>query len=216
MDATISTKRRRPGWNPAWTLFLLLLVMASAAEPAWAQKMKNYAKSLAKQCYPEERVLDSTESVLLGKDKVTTGAKVFLTNRIEMHFIMHSEKGSETLYELVIDDAQCIEKGVKGPCSCPAIIIGKTAQPDNASSSNAGFTRDDETPKKKAVKKIGNKQLKNYIGKTVCIEMKDGAVHENAVITDIRGNQVFITEFKYGGRISYEASLNDVEQVTAE
>jgi hypothetical protein len=97
---------------------------------------------------------------------------VFLTNRIEMHFIMHSEKVSETVYELVIDDAQCIEKGVKGPCSCPAIILGKTAQPDNASSSNAGFTRDDETPKKKAVKKIGNKQLKNYIGKTVCIEMK--------------------------------------------
>ncbi len=57
--------------------FLLMLVMALAAEPAWAQKMKNYARSLAKQCYRDERILDSTESALLGKDKVTTAPKCF-------------------------------------------------------------------------------------------------------------------------------------------
>jgi hypothetical protein len=54
-----------------------MLVMALAAEPAWAQKMKNYARSLAKQCYRDERILDSTESALLGKDKVTTAPKCF-------------------------------------------------------------------------------------------------------------------------------------------
>lgn len=196
-------------------MLLLMFIMFSLYGIAWAQKMKNYAKSLAKQCYPDERIIDSTESVLLGKDKVTSGAKVFLTHGIEMHFIMHSEKVSDRFHELVIDDAQCIEKGVKGPCSCPAITIGKTIPSDQESSSHTVVMEDDESTKK-AFKKINLNQLNNYIGKPIRIEMKNGDVYENAVITEIEGNQIAITTFKYGGQISHQVSTDDVKHVQSQ
>ncbi len=196
-------------------MLLLMFIMFSLSGIAWAQKMKNYAKSLAKQCYPDERIIDSTESVLLGKDKVTSGAKVFLTHGIEMHFIMHSEKVSDRFHELVIDDAQCIEKGVKGPCSCPAITIGKTIPSDQESSSHTVVMEDDESTKK-AFKKINLNQLNNYIGKPIRIEMKNGDVYENAVITEIEGNQIAITTFKYGGQISHQVSTDDVKHVQSQ
>lgn len=213
MDKNKLNKCRVSRKSIALSILLLVLIMLSVSEVAWAQKMKNYAVSLAKQCYPDERIIDSTESVLLGKDKVTAGAKVWLTNGIEIHFIMHGEKVSERFSELIIDDAQCIEKGVKRPCSCPAITIGKTMQTENESSSNNVVIEEDESTAKKSLKKINLNQLKNYIGKTVRIEMKDGVVHEKAVITAIEGNQISITEFKYGGQISYNASIDEIKNV---
>ncbi|HDQ04508.1 MAG TPA: hypothetical protein ENN23_08120 [Deltaproteobacteria bacterium] len=199
--------------NIAISILLLIFMMFTSVEVACAQKMKNYAVSLAKQCYPNERIVDSTESVLLGKDKVTAGAKVFLTNGIEMHFIMHTEEVSKGWHELVIDDAQCIEKGVKEPCSCPAIIIGKTIESEKKSSSNVVVTEEIKSNKKRASKKINLNQLNNYVGKPVRIEMKNGDVHENAVITEIEGNQVSITEFKYGAQISYQTSKENIKNV---
>lgn len=199
--------------NIALPALLMMSVIFLFYDVACAQKMKNYAVSLAKQCYPEERIINSTESVLLGKDKVTTGAKVFLTNGIEIHFIMHGEEVSKGWHELVIDDAQCIEKGVKGPCSCAAITIGKTIKSEDESSSNTVVRQEDESAEKKSLKKINLNQLNNYIGKPVHIEMKNGDVLENAVITEIEGNQISITEFKYGGQISQNTSISDIKSV---
>lgn len=192
---------------------LMISVIFLFYDVACAQKMKNYAVSLAKQCYPEEKIINSTESVLLGKDKVTTGAKVFLTNGIEIHFIIHGEEVSKGWHELVIDDAQCIEKGVKGPCSCSAITIGKTIQTEKESSSNNIVTEEDEATAKKSLKIINLNQLKKYIGKPVRIEMKNGDVLENAVITEIEGSYISITEFKYGGQISQNTSISDIKSV---
>ncbi len=199
----------------ALSILLLMFIMFSLSGTAWAQKMKSYAKSLAKQCYPDERIIDSTESVLLGKDKVTSGAKVFLTHGIEMHFIMHFEKVSKRFDELVIDDAQCIEKGVKGPCSCPAITIGKTIPSDQESSSHT-VVMEDNAFTEKAFKTVNLNQLNHYIGKPVQIEMKNGDMHENAVITEMEGNQLSITEFKYGGQISHQVSTDDVKHVRSQ
>jgi len=206
-------KYRCSGKSILLSMLLLMLMVLSTSEVAWAQKMKRYAISLAKQCYPNERIINSTESARLGTNKVTYGAKVFLTHGIEMHFVMHFENVSKGLNELVIDDAQCIEKGVKGPCSCPAIEIGSPLPSGDESSSNAVFVEENDSTVKKASKSINLNQLKSYIGKSVCIEMKNGDMHENAVITEMEGNQISITEFKYGGQISQHVSLDDVKQV---